>query len=85
MKLTVFGANKIEIQAGQDAVFFSYETPVAARIGGAFYITEKKWSQTTTKHITQWLDTMYRETPPFIKPQKWFDALLNVKVRNGKG
>lgn len=34
-----------------DAVGFSYNTPVVARINGKTYKTAKKWSVTTSKHI----------------------------------
>ena len=37
-------------------VFFSYKTPVAYHITGEYpVITSTKHSQTTTKHINQWL------------------------------
>ena len=37
-------------------VFFSYKTPVAYHITGEYpVVTNTKHSQTTTKHINQWL------------------------------
>ena len=38
------------------SVFFSYRTPVAAHIDGKYIRTAKKWSVTTTRHISKWLD-----------------------------
>jgi len=39
--------------------------------------TQKKWSNTTSRHITEWSKTF----PPYLnnwdtKPQEWFDNLL---------
>ena len=61
-------------------VLFSYETPVAAiiSIGGyeQAFKTEKKWSTTTSRHISEWA----RTSPSYLnnwdtKPQEWFDKL----------
>ena len=70
-------------------VLVSYETPVAARIfslaaendGCALARTNKKWSQTTTRHINKWLrDTFSAERAKRAKemPQEFFDTLLSV-------
>lgn len=80
MKLKLLGTNRTEIHVissdGYDVVFFSYDTPVAARINGMFYMTSKKWNQTTAKHIKEWLGGS-----PVMQSQRWFDALLDeVKV-----
>lgn len=55
MKLNNLGNNKTEFHLDNGAVvFFSYNTPVAAQLaGGGFIKTSKKWSVTTSKHITQ--------------------------------
>ena len=38
-------------------VLFSYETPVAARLGRHGNVkTKTKWSRTTSKHINLWLE-----------------------------
>jgi hypothetical protein len=41
-------------------ILISYETPVAAydKENHVCYITEKKWSQTTTRHIHKWVSTL---------------------------
>jgi hypothetical protein len=57
MKVKRLGANKLEIETEKATVFFSYQTPVAALLhdGSGFIRINKKWSVTTSRHITQWL------------------------------
>ena len=52
-----------------DKILFSYQTPVAAKIGSSFYKTEEKYSRTTTRHMNEWfrinlLDGATVETVP---------------------
>jgi hypothetical protein len=50
------GANQTEIHLGSGVtVFVSYQTPVAAFVSGRGWLRTKGWSNTTMKHITQWL------------------------------
>jgi hypothetical protein len=72
MKLKIIGPNQTEVSNGDKTVFFSYETPVAAKTIEGFFRTDYKWSPTTSKHINRWLDG--REAKP--KPQTFFDDLL---------
>lgn len=58
MKLTPIKANMTEVQIGDKRVLFSYKTPVAYYQDGKAYQTNKKWSQTTTRHINQWFGSM---------------------------
>lgn len=67
MKLKQVGSNQTELELNDGTlVFFSYETPVAARLsrgyapafGGESVKTSKKWSRTTSKHINQWLNRL---------------------------
>jgi hypothetical protein len=51
-------------------VLFSYETPVASWAEGQFYKTDKKWSNTTTRHINKWAHCAVS------KPQSYFDDLI---------
>ncbi len=37
-------------------VLMSYSVPVACRMDGNYYRTNKKWSTTTSRHINRWLD-----------------------------
>jgi hypothetical protein len=57
MKLNPIGANKTELHTDNgNVILFSYKTPVAAFVEGQGWIkTSKKWSVTTSKHITQWI------------------------------
>ena len=56
MKLKQIGSNQTELNLGFVQVFFSYETPVAARLtDGSLVRTDERYSVTTTKHINKWL------------------------------
>jgi len=55
--------------------FFSYGTPVAAKVGAKYYKTEDKFSKTTSRHMNKWLEGVKAE----VQPQNWFDkAILEV-------
>lgn len=57
MQVKNVGSNMTELSLTDGTVvLFSYETPVAAEWRGSLYKTEKKWSQTTTRHINKWLE-----------------------------
>lgn len=45
------GSNMTEVEHGDLTVLYSYETPVAVLAPEGMFITEKKWSVTTSKHI----------------------------------
>ncbi len=63
MKLKKIGNNETEITTKEGVqLFFSYETLVAARTMKNVYVTENKYSNTTTKHINKWLDGLKYET-----------------------
>jgi len=56
MNLRPIKANMNEITVGNITVLFSYKTPVAYHESGVGYAkTNKYWSRTTSRHITQWL------------------------------
>jgi len=58
MKLYQKGSNQTELDLGFAQVFFSYETPVAARLtDGSLVRTAERYSVTTTKHINKWLQS----------------------------
>jgi hypothetical protein len=59
------GSNMLQCWNGETSVLVSYATPVAARGLALLCRTEKKWIQTTERHIKKWLGS---------------DALLAVKV-----
>lgn len=54
-------------------VLFSYRTPVASwRDGFGFRITEKRWSNTTSRHINKWTGG----NPHDKMPQEYFNDLV---------
>lgn len=56
MNLRPIKANMNEIEVGNYTVLFSYKTPVAYHEAGVGYAkTNKFWSRTTSRHISQWL------------------------------
>ncbi len=73
MKLRKIASNVTEITlANSVTLLFSYNTPVAVHIPGeGYYRTSKKWSVTTSKHITQWAGKKVTAE----KDQSYFDAL----------
>ncbi len=64
MKLRPIGSNMNEVEIGGATVLFSYQTAVAARVGGKFYRTSRHYSNTTSKHINKWLAGVHAETVP---------------------
>jgi hypothetical protein len=73
MKLRLIGSNQTELDLGFAQVFFSYETPVAARItDGSLIRTQTRYSVTTTKHINNWLQGCDCDRVP----QERIDCLL---------
>jgi hypothetical protein len=55
MKIRVIAANMTEVHHNGGVVLFSYDTPVAYLKDGLHYVTDKKHSRTTTRHINKWL------------------------------
>lgn len=50
----VNGSNHHAIRIGNgNEFYFSYKTLVAAKVGNRCVRTEKKWSRTTSKHLSQ--------------------------------
>lgn len=78
MKLKILGANRTEIQVATYDILFSYNTPVAVLdIHGNMFVTECRWSRTTSKHIGLWRkDKLHDETNVQTRPQEFFDTLV---------
>lgn len=72
MKITNLGSNKTVLDLGDKKVYFSYNTPIVASIDGELYATNKKYSVTTSKHMTQFLNG---QSPVFVN-QDFIDNLL---------
>ena len=60
MKLERLGTSKslLTLSSGSE-IFYSYNTPVAAKVSGELYKTKEYFSRTTSKHITQYLNGRY--------------------------
>jgi hypothetical protein len=57
LHLTPLGANVTEVRYGDNYVLFSYQTPVAYMdVSGTCFQTNEKFSVTTSKHISKWLN-----------------------------
>lgn len=77
MKLKQIGSNVTELSFQNVTVLFSYQTPVAmVDANGNYYVTDKKWSATTTRHINKWVGGNNAQ----VNPQSFFDALLKQEV-----
>jgi hypothetical protein len=74
MRLRYLTSSSMELDLNDNLyILFSYETPVACFIQGeGYYYTEKKWSNTTSRHINSWLAGMNAKP----KPQEFFDAII---------
>ena len=66
MKLIPFGSNQNLVEINKDTeIFYSYETAVAGKIKGKYYRTNRWYSQTTTRHINNYLGKLkYLECNP---------------------
>ena len=78
MKLKQIGANQTEVQLSdhyETQIFFSYEQAVCVRNSDGCFVTDKKYSQTTSGHINKWVSGLSN----IIKmvPQSEIDNLVN--------
>ena len=78
MKLKQIGANQTEVQLSdhyETQIFFSYEQAVCVRNVDGCFVTDKKYSQTTSGHINKWVSGLSN----IIKmvPQSEIDKLVN--------
>ena len=66
MKLIPFGSNQNLVIINDDTeIFYSYKTAVAGKIKGKYYRTNRWYSQTTTRHINNYLGKLiYTECEP---------------------
>jgi hypothetical protein len=77
LRLNAIGPNQTLVHLPVGSILFSYETPVAAYVSGRGYVrTDKKFSNTTSKHINKWLDGINAE----VIPQSEIEALSELKV-----
>jgi hypothetical protein len=74
MKINPIASNMTEVETEKATILFSYKTPVACCMndGSGFYVTTKKWSRTTSKHINKWIG----KAQVFEREQSFFDSLV---------
>ena len=85
MKVRSIGSNKTELELKDVLILISYETPVAAirtkSLIPTVLKTDKYWSNTTSKHINQWLsDKGFKPSKVPSINQAWFNQLLEDKT-----
>jgi hypothetical protein len=77
MKLKQLGSNMTELDMGDVQVFFSYDTPVAARLtDGSLVRTDQWYSASTSKHTNKWLGDGCCDT--VAVPQSVINELVEV-------
>lgn len=79
MRLKQLGTNVTLIEKGDltsTQILFSYETPVAINWLGSGYtfVTDVKYSKTTTKHINAWLKDNTKELGVKEVSQSWIES-----------
>ena len=81
MRLKQIGSNQTEVIFNDGTqVLFSYETPVAVSTVDGMFVTEQKYSNTTTKHINKWCHGIsLRNTVP----QTTIENMVNGATING--
>jgi hypothetical protein len=55
IKLSKMGNNMSKLEDGNKIIYFSYETPVVAKVGRVIYINDRFYSKTTSRHINQFV------------------------------
>jgi hypothetical protein len=85
MKLNLIGSNQTEVEFDNGTcIFFSYEQAVCVRNENGCFVTDEKYSQTTSRHINKWI----AHTPDIIKivPQSELDTMLGfTKSKTERG
>lgn len=80
MRLNSFRKNMNEVIFGEleTTILYSYQTPVAAHIeGSGVFIVDRKYSKTTSRHITEWCERHgFRKERATLVPPEWFDTAV---------
>ncbi|MGI9572425.1 MAG: hypothetical protein ACR2L5_03765 [Candidatus Actinomarinaceae bacterium] len=74
MKLRKIKTNQTEITINDKTVFFSYNTPVAGYDDNGAFRTDKRFSVTTSKHITQYFNG--DKNIARVVPQSYIESLV---------
>ena len=75
MYVKSIGSNMIEVNVRDARILVSYANPVAFERDGVCYKTDKRWSSTTSKHISKWLNGRRATSVP----QHELDSLLELR------
>ncbi len=83
IKLKQLGSNRTEISSDSQTVFYSYSTPVVVYTDWSesgekpkVYVTEKKFSRTTAKHISEYLSELPSKWERLRVPQETLETLV---------
>jgi hypothetical protein len=73
------GSNMTEVEHGDLTILYSYQTPVAFLAPQGGYVTEKRWSVTTSKHIAKFFDLHgYDRKGAFKLPQEDLESIVTA-------
>lgn len=72
-----YGSNFVVISKNDKSILVSYQTPVAARIDGELYVSNKFYSKTTSKQINNFSN---RSKTAIKKSPEFFESLFNGDV-----
>ena len=81
IRLKQLGPNKTVLFVKGNELFFSYQTLVGVQDGSKLMITNHSWSNTTSKHINQWLSEWdYKKTDKEVLKidQEELEKYLNI-------
>ena len=77
MKVKPIGSNQTEvIMNNGNHVLFSYETPVAVSTIDGIFVTEEKYSNTTTRHINKWCAGINQDWSAYKVSQNELENLI---------
>ena len=77
MKVKPIGSNQTEvIMNNGNHVLFSYETPVAVSTIDGIFVTEVKYSNTTTRHINKWCAGIIQDWSAYMVSQTELENLI---------
>ena len=77
MKVKQIGSNQTEIIMNNgNHVLFSYETPVAVSTVNGMYVTETKYSNTTTRHINKWCAGINQDWSAYMVSQTELEKMI---------
>lgn len=78
------GSNMTEVEHGDLTILYSYKTPVAFLAPQGGYVTEYRWSVTTSKHIAKFFDRHgYDRKGAHKLPQEDLEAMVSAGAVTG--